>query len=109
MLIIHVTETLPHKVVSPYGGIKMFRKNRRNIVNVIRTLLHDNKYIHYNTIITGKLGPAYCRNAGTGGGGYLCCGGPEVPVPCELANLCAIAASITLPPSPLIMSLTFHL
>jgi hypothetical protein len=53
----------------------------------------DTKYIHYSTIVTGKLGPAYCRNAGTGGGGYLCCGGPAFPVGCEVVNLCAIVAS----------------
>jgi hypothetical protein len=51
------------------------------------------KYIHYSSIVTGKLGPAYCRNAGTGGGGYLCGGGPAVPVPWAVANLCAIVAS----------------
>jgi len=64
-----------------------------------------NKYIHYSIIVTGKLGPAYCRNAGTGGGGYLCCGGPAVAVPCEVANLCAIAAS----KDPPHLSQTFHL
>jgi len=67
----------------------------------------DSKYIHYSTIVTGKLGPAYCRNAGTGGGGYLCCGGPAVPVACEVANLCAIAASND--PSRLQTSQTSHL
>lgn len=56
----------------------------------------DGKYIHYYNIVTGKLGPAYCRNAGTGGGGYLCCGGPAVAVPGVVANLCAIVASTTL-------------
>ena len=44
-------------------------------------------------LLTGKLGPAYCLNVGTGGGGYLCCGGPEAPVFGEAANLCAMLAS----------------
>lgn len=55
------------------------------------------KWTNYNNKLTGKLGPAYCRSAGTGGGGYLCCGGPEVAAAGEVANLCAILASKSKP------------
>jgi hypothetical protein len=83
--------------------------NRRNIMPMSNECFYViySKYIHYSSIVTGKLGPAYCRNAGTGGGGYLCCGGPAVPDPCEVANLCAIAASNDFPRLP--TSQTFHL
>jgi hypothetical protein len=49
--------------------------------------------MHYSDKLTGKLGPAYCRSAVTGGGGYLCCVGPELAGVGEAVNLCAILAS----------------